>query len=96
MQAGFGLEPLSGEAGIDRGAGGGPNAAEGQVACGPDLGAACVGAEDGAADVVGADEGGYSAFDHRDGLALQPDIFADQGTGGFVVLGNAVARAIEN
>ena len=67
MEAGFGLEPLSGEAGIDRGAGGGVHAAEGEVACGPDLGAACVGAEDGAADVVGADEGGYSAFDHREG-----------------------------
>ena len=96
MQAGFGLEPLAGEAGGDGGACGGADAAEGQVACGPGFGAGCVGAEHWPSDVVGADEGGYSAFDHRDGLALQPDIFADQGTGGFVVLGNAVARAIEN
>ena len=70
MQAGFALEPLSGEAGGDGGAGGGSDAAEGQVACGPGFGAACVGAEDWPPDVVGADEGGDAAFDDGEERAV--------------------------
>jgi hypothetical protein len=67
VEAGFGLEPLAGEAGGDGGSGCGADASEGQIGGGPDLGSASVGAEDGAADVVGADEGGDAAFDHGEG-----------------------------
>ena len=70
VEAGFGLEPLAGEAGGDGGSGGGADAAEGEVACGPDFRAACVGAEDGAPDVVGADEGCDAAFDDGHGGAV--------------------------
>jgi hypothetical protein len=55
------------------GTGGGANAAEGEVGGGPGFGAGGVGAEDGAADVVGADEGEDAAFDHDDGGAVQLD-----------------------
>lgn len=96
MEAGFALEPLAGEAEVDRGAGGGADAAEGEVGGGPDLGAGRVGAEDGAADVVGSDEGEDTAFDDDDGGAVQPDIFADQGAGGFVVFCDAVTLAVEH
>jgi hypothetical protein len=70
VQAGFGLEPLAGEAQVDGGAGGGAHATERQVGCGPDLDAGCVGAEDRAADLVGADEGGDATFDHGEGGRL--------------------------
>ena len=96
MEAGFGLEPLSGESGVDGGAGCGADAAEGEVACGPDLGAARVGPEDGPPDVVGADEGGYSAFDHGEGGAVKPHIFADQGARGLVILGDSIPGAVEH
>ena len=52
MQAGFGLEPLSGEAEVDA-AGGDVDAAERQVGGLPDLDAEVVRREDGAADVAG-------------------------------------------
>jgi hypothetical protein len=61
------LEPLAGEAGIDRGTGCCADAAEGEIGGGPDFGAACVGAEDGAVDVVGAEMRGDAAFDDGKG-----------------------------
>ena len=91
MQSALGLEPLAGESGGDGGAGGGSDAAEGEVRGGPDLGTCGVGAEDWPPDVVGADEGGDAAFDHGEGGAIEPDIFADQGAGGLVIFGDAVA-----
>ena len=96
MEAGFGLEPLAGEAQVDGGAGGGSDAAEGEVACGPDLGAARVGSEDGAADMIRPYKRRHAAFDHREGGATHPDIFADQRAGGFVVFGDAVSGGVEH
>ena len=96
VQAGFGLEPLAGEAGGDGRSGGGSDAAEGEVACGPGFGAACVGAEDGPADVIRPDEGGDAAFDDGEGSAVKPDIFADQCPGGLVVFGDPVALTVED
>ena len=61
MEAGFGLEPLAGEAGGDGGAGGCADAAEGEVACGPDLGACGVCAKHWPPDVVGAKTRGDAA-----------------------------------
>ena len=76
------MEPLAGEAGGDGRSGGGSDAAEGEVACGPGFGAACVGAEYGPADVIRPDEGGDAAFDDGEGSAAHPDVFADQRPGG--------------
>ena len=96
MEAGFGLEPLAGKAGVYGGACGGSDASEGEIRGGPDLGAGCVGAEDGAADVVGADEGGDAAFDHGHGCSVKPHIFPDQGTCGFVIFGDSIPGGVEH
>ena len=66
------------------------------VGGGPDLGACGVGAEDGAADVVGADEGCDAAFDHGQRRTAHPDIFPDQRAGGFVVFGDSIPGAVEH
>ena len=58
------------EAQIDGGSGGGADAAERQVGGGPDFRAACVGAEDGSANVVGADEIDHAAFDDGEARAV--------------------------
>lgn len=50
------LEPLAGEAGGEEGSGGGVDAAEGGVSGGPDFHSGGVGREDGAADLVGAED----------------------------------------
>ena len=55
MQAGFGLEPLAGEAQRDGGAGGGAELAEGLVAGGPDFGSGGVDGEGGEGNVVCGD-----------------------------------------
>ncbi len=55
MEAGFGLEPLAGESEIDVGAGGGVDAAEGQIAGLPDLDACAVGGKHRPPDGIGAD-----------------------------------------
>ena len=65
MQAGFGLERLTGEAVVGKVAGAGVNAAEGIVGGGPDFCACGVGRKHGPPDVVGADEGDDAAFDGR-------------------------------
>ena len=61
MEAALGLEPLAGEADGNGGAGGCSDAAEGEVACGPDFGACGVGAEYRPPDVVGAKTRGDAA-----------------------------------
>jgi hypothetical protein len=94
VEAGFALEPLAGEAVGGEGAGGDMHAAKGLVGGGPDLRSGGVGREDGAIDVGGADEGDHSAFDDGDRVPAVPDIFADQRSGGFVVLGDAAAVRI--
>ncbi|MEM1145766.1 MAG: hypothetical protein AAGI88_24595 [Pseudomonadota bacterium] len=98
MQAGFGLEPLSGEAEGNGGAGCGFDIAEGGVARLPDFCAGAVGGEDRSADMVGVDEVDLAALDHGDGRALQPDIFAQERGGAVksvdLVFGNAVAIEI--
>ena len=96
MQAGFGLEPLSGEAGGDGGAGGCADAAEGEVACGPDFGACGVGAEDGAADVIRPYKRRHAALDDRQRCTIEPDVFSDQRACGFVIFGDAVSGAVEH
>ena len=78
MKAGFGLEPLAGEAGLDGDSGGGANAAEGEVAGGPDYGSRGVRREHGSADTVSAQVADCHAFDHRHGFPDVPDVFADQ------------------
>jgi len=78
VEAGFGLEPLSGEAGVDGGACGGAHAAKGGVAGGPDLGPGGVGRKGRAANVIGADKAGDTALDNRNRLPAQPSIFTDQ------------------
>ena len=90
MEAGFGLEPLTGKSRGDRGAGGGADAAEGEVGGGPGFCTACAGAEDGAADVVGADEGRDAAFDHGQRCSVKPDVFPDQRAGGLPRRENAL------
>jgi hypothetical protein len=60
VQARFHLEPLAGEAEGDGGAGGGADAAEGEVARGPDDSAGVVGGEGRAADVIGAEGSGLA------------------------------------
>ena len=91
MQASLALEPLAGEAQGDGGAGGGADVAEGQVGGGPGFGGGGVGGKHGPPDVVHPDEVDNPALDHGKGLAVQPDIFADQGAGGLVVFGDPVA-----
>jgi hypothetical protein len=63
---------------------------------GPGFDSADVGREDRAGDVRGTDEADYAAFDDRDRVPAVPDIFADQGAGGLVVLGDAAALAVRN
>ena len=62
----------------------------------PDLCRRRVGRDDRSADVVGADEGDDAAFDDRDGVPAVPDVFADQGAGGLVVLGDAATFVVED
>lgn len=54
MQAGFGLEPLARESRLDWRAGGGADAAEGEIGGGPDFHARIVAGIDELADMVGA------------------------------------------
>ena len=96
VQAGFALEPLAGEAQGDRGARGGADFSKREVCRGPGLGAGSVRRKDRSADVVDADEVHHPALDHRNGLAVQPDIFPDQRAGSLVVFGDAVAVAVEH
>ena len=96
MEAGFGLEPLSGEAGGDGGAGRGSDAAGRQIACGPGFGAACVGAEHWPPDVVGADEGGDAALNHGEGGAVEPDILPDQRVCRLILFGDSVPGGVED
>jgi hypothetical protein len=70
VEAGFALEPLPGEAGVYGGAGGGADTTEGEVGGGPGFGACGVGAEDGAANVIGAEMRGDAALDHGEGGAV--------------------------
>ena len=77
MQAGFALEPLAGEAEGDGGAGGGADFAEWELAGGPGFGGGGVHSKDRAADMVHTDEVHRFALDHRQWLAVQPDIFLD-------------------
>ena len=90
------MEPLAGEAGFDGDAGGGADAAEGEIGCSPDHCACGVCRKHGPADVIGADVADDPALDHRDGFPAVPDVFSDQGTGGFVVFGDSAALGIEH
>ena len=72
------------------GAGGGADLAERQVAGGPGFGGGGVGGKDRPADVIHPDEVYKPTLDHSQRLATQPEIFADQRTGGLVVFGDAV------
>ena len=78
------MEPLAGEAEQRGRAGRGADAAEGEIAGGPDPGPDRVGCKHRPPDVVGADEIHRPALDHGDRLALKPDILADQRAGGDV------------
>ena len=93
MQAALALEPLAWEAEGDGGAGGGADFAEGEVAGRPGFGGGGVGRKHRAADVIDADVVDHPALDHGKGLSIQPDIFADQRTGGFVVFGISDVRS---
>ncbi len=79
MEAGFGLEPLAGEAQVDCVARCCVDAAEGQVCGLPDFGACGVGREQGPSDVVGSDEVDLPGLDHGDGGHVHPDVFPQQG-----------------
>ncbi len=70
--AAFGLVLLAGEAEVYGGAGGGLDAAEGEVGGLPDLRSACVGGKDRPADMVGAHKVHGSTLDH--GHAVHPDV----------------------
>ena len=87
MQAALALEPLAGKTQGDGGAGGGADLAEGEEGGGPGFGARGVRRKDRAADVVNPDEVHHPALDHRQRLAVQLDVFADQRAGGIVVFG---------
>ena len=46
--------------------------------------------------MVGSDVADDAALDHRNGFPAVPDVFADQGAGGLVVVGDAAALGIEH
>ena len=71
------------------------DAAEGGVGGGPDFYAGGVRREDRAADVIGADEADHPTLDHGDRIPAVPDIFAEEGTRGLVVFGDAAAVQVE-
>ena len=96
MHAGFGLEPLAGEVRLKGVSGCGSDAAEGKVAGGPDFHARIVAGIDWPADVVGADVADDAAFDDGNRFLAVPDVFADQGPGGFVVFGDSSFRRIDD
>ena len=101
VQPGLGLEPLAGEAQALRRQGAGihvdrMDAAEGGVGCGPDHRAGGVGRHDRPVDVVDVDVEGVPALDHRDGVVLQPDVLAQEGAAGAVVLDDPVAPPVED
>lgn len=94
MQAGFRLEPLAGEAGVDGGAGDDVDAAEGELSRGPDRGAGEGGGEGRPPDMVSANQVDDPALDHRDGIPAHPHILADQGA--VVWLYSAIRRPSES
>jgi hypothetical protein len=84
VEAALGLEPLPGEAQVERvgaiaGEGGGDvHAPDGQVGRLPDLKASAVGREDRPADMVGADVVDRPVLDDGDRAAVEPDVLAQQ------------------
>ncbi len=98
VQAGFGLEPLAGEAQRGVGAGGCVHATEGEVGGIPHLHPRIVCRKDGPPNVVGADKVQRAVLDHADDHRVRPDVFADQRAGAgrriVVVLRDPVAKRV--